>query len=247
MKSYLASSLTHRSATSFVLLLVFWVATVGVLPRLSLIAADGFRPAPSIHEIQTERTAIINAFGKKQYELWEEWEKKHFIPGVNRQPPEIMEGSRIYLSQLRKELGRQSQEQFARINEAFRNRYKARLDLAVLLARFSPAFALNNATVQLAGTGIDRQRRFLVAFEVFNKQYGEWAVAAKNRDALRRVNPAKYGAYKWDLLGMPRFSYQETWPEEEAQVALVDIGVLALWGLAFFAGAYVTMLRYDLR
>jgi hypothetical protein len=46
---------------------------------------------------------------------------------------------------------------------------------------------------------------------------------------------------------MPRFAYQEAWPEEEVQAARVDIGLLALWGAVSFLGAYVAMLRYDLR
>ena len=46
---------------------------------------------------------------------------------------------------------------------------------------------------------------------------------------------------------MPLFRYRETWPEEEVRSALVDVAVLAIWGLVFFAGAYVVVLRYDLR
>jgi hypothetical protein len=59
-------------------------------------------------------------------------------------------------------------ETHARLEEAFHNRYQARLGLAVNFARFSLAFAFHNATVRLAGTGQDRHQRFL---EAFNQYY----------------------------------------------------------------------------
>ena len=36
-------------------------------------------------------------------------------------------------------------------------------------------------------------------------------------------------------------------PAREVQVAMVDMGILAIWGVLFFVGAYVKMLRYDVR
>ncbi len=77
----LASCLTQRTATSFVLLLAFWVVTVGVLPRLSLIVAEGIRPSPSVHEIQTEKLALRQADIKNWRELKDQWRDEHSEPG----------------------------------------------------------------------------------------------------------------------------------------------------------------------
>ncbi len=54
-----ASSVTRRASTSFVVLLAFWVGTVVFLPRLSMILADGIRPAPSVHEYQAEKGRLL--------------------------------------------------------------------------------------------------------------------------------------------------------------------------------------------
>ncbi len=32
---------------------------------------------------------------------------------------------------------------------------------------------------------------------------------------------------------MPRLTYRETWPEAELQEAMIDVALLALWGLRF--------------
>jgi hypothetical protein len=72
-------------------------------------------------------------------------------------------------------------------------------------------------------------------------------VDAVDDSRLRQINPEKYGEDKWNLSNMPRFSYQQAWPELDIQTALVDIISLAFWGMLFFAGACVAMPKYDSR
>ena len=64
---------------------------------------------------------------------------------------------------------------------------------------------------------------------------------------LRQANPAKYGPYKCDVSDLPPFRHVEAGAGEDLRTSLVDVGMLAVWGLVFFAGAYVAMLRYDFR
>lgn len=162
--------------------------------------------------------------------------------------PEGREAFALYFAQTREDGWQRSRPAEDRLGEAFRNRYNARLNLAVALARLSPAFAFRNATVRLSGTGIDPYRRFQEAFEVFRRQsHQRWVADAKNQDWLKRANPEKYGERKWDVSGLPRFEYRETRLGEDIRTAVVDLGILAGWGLVFFAGAYAAMLRYDMR
>jgi hypothetical protein len=245
----LCSCLTHRASTSFVLLVGFWVATVVALPRLSLIFADNLRPAPSVYELQAEKKIIANAAQQKRQGLWARWEQEHLGPGKRwwQAPPEGRAAYWLYFSQTREEARIFIQSQYERLDETFRNRTAARLDLAVALARLSPAFALKNAVIRLAGTGMDRHRRFLAVFERHWEGHQDWYARTKDRDMLSASYPAKYGKYQWDVSDLPRFTYRETWPAEDVQRAFVDIGALAVWGLIFFLGAYVAVLRYDLR
>lgn len=182
----LASCLTHRPATSFVLLLTFWVATVVVVPRLSLIAADHFRPAISNREYQAEKHLLLQHYMVKRRDLREQWQKEHSPPGQEWwRTPEGREAQILSDFQRREELAKHRDQELS---------HKAAL-------------------------------RYL----------------------LRQDVSSKYGEPKWDISDMPRFAYQEAWPEEDVQLAFNDIGVLTLWGIVFFVGAYVAMLRYDLR
>jgi ABC-type transport system involved in multi-copper enzyme maturation permease subunit len=244
-----ASCLTHRSATSFVILLAFWVGAVAVLPRLSLIAADRVRPAPSIHELQAKKEAIRVSILEERNHLQDQWREAYSKRNGRSHwdTPEGREEDYLHYSQKRREFAVRQKSQQERLDETFHNRYNARLDLAVSLARLSPAFALNNAVLRLAGAGLDRHRRFQAALQVYKDQRGAWAVRTKDRDVLRQSNPAKYGKFKWDISDLPRFVYQDTRPDEDVQAALFDVGILALWGLVCFIGACVAMLRYDLR
>ncbi|OGG46113.1 MAG: hypothetical protein A3F84_26850 [Candidatus Handelsmanbacteria bacterium RIFCSPLOWO2_12_FULL_64_10] len=244
-----ASCLTHRSATSFVILLAFWVGAVAVLPRLSLIAADQFRPAPSIHELQAKKEAIRVSILEERNRLQAQW-REDYSQKNRRSPwdtPEGREADYLNYSRSRREFTPRMKSQQERLDETFHNRYNARLDLAVSLARLSPAFALNNAVVRLAGSGLDRHRRFQAALKDYKDQRDAWFVQTKDRDVLRQRNPAKYGDFKWDISDLPGFMYRDTQPDEDVRTALFDVGILALWGLFFFIGAYVAMLRYDLR
>ena len=239
-----ASCLTHRSATSFVLLLSFWVATVVVVPRLSLIAAEALRPMPTLREQLAKRRTLSESmeFVTKPFR---EWEKEN--PDWHKNP-ESREARQIHNMERDREVRGNRKIVMNHFDEWFGVRYNARLNLALALARLSPAFAFHNAVVRLAGTGIDRHRRFETTFKRdYLRVWWDWVYTSEQLDMFRESLPAKYGYPYRDFSDMPRLTYRETWPEAELQEALIDAALLALWGLAFFVGAYVAMLRYDLR
>ena len=241
----LASCLTHRPATSFVLLLAFWVATVVVMPRLSFIAADVLRPAPSLPEHHIQRSVISRKFGKKRNELHQKYIQEH--PELHK-TAESREARQIYYWKISEDARSQTRTAREQLEEEFRNRYSARLDLALNLARISPAFAFKNAVVRLAGTGIDRHNRFETAFtRDYMKLYTDWSITTSHLELFQENHPEKYGYPNRDYSKIPRFSYRETWPIREVQSALMDVGLLALWGIAFFTGGYVSISRYDKR
>ena len=241
----LASCLTHRPATSFVLLLTFWVATVVVMPRVSLIAADVLRPAPSVSEHHAQRAAIEKEMHIKVVALDKQYQREH--PEFHK-TPESREARQIQYWRTAEGLRRQKRTEHDRLDAGFRSRYNTRLRLALMFARISPAFTFKNSIVRLAGTGIDRHNRFETTFtQVYMKLYTSWKNTALHLDLFQENYPEKYGYPNRDYSKIPRFSYREIWPVREVQSAMIDVGLLALWGIAFFAGAYVSISRYDKR
>ncbi len=245
----LGSCLTHRTATSFVILLFFWAGSVAVLPRLSLIAADVFRPTMSTQQLRAQVKALGKPYLQKRFDDQVQWERD-YLAGQGENwwgAPAGREGWTLMRNRLRLETDEKVRSETRRVQEAFQNRYNTRLDLAVFLARLSPAFALNNATVRLARTGMDRHRRFLEAFNTTRDRIIDWYWEERMQAGLSGAYPERYGRYKRDYSTIPRLQYREGWPDADIQTALVDIGILALWGIVFFVGAYAAVLRYDLR
>ena len=240
----LVSSSAHRPATAFALLLTFWVLSMAVAPRLSLIISEGFRPAPSFQEYMAERYRIDGEESDKYREVMKRWDDAH---PASWGTPEGREARSLYVAQAMDRAHDLVLPQMDRLEEAFKNRYQARTALAVALGRFSPAFLLKNAVIRLADTGLDRHQRFEAAYEQHRERDRAWFQKAAVQDFLKRGHPAKYGAHRWDVSDMPRFVYQDASPDEGVRAAMGDVGLLALWGGIAFLGAYVRMLKYDLR
>jgi hypothetical protein len=245
----MASCLVYKSSTSFVILLAFWTATVAVIPRLSLIAADGARPAGSLHELETRKHAVSSGALRERYIQSNKW-TEDYIARMGHHPRSTPEGREAWIlefARTRVEARKKFHPEQDRLDEEFKNRYTSRLDLAVTLARISPAFALSNASTRLAGTGIEPYTRYRDSFARHLRKYALWAGETKNKYQLSGSNPDKYGEQKWDVSSMPRFDFRATLVDEDLHLGLVDMGILAFWCLFFFVIAYVALLRYDLR
>jgi ABC-type transport system involved in multi-copper enzyme maturation permease subunit len=245
----LASALTHRTATSFVLLLTFWVATVVVLPRLSLIVADAARSAPSVAEFEGRKRSAYWEEDRARSARCREWARDY--EESTGQPywasPEGWEAWYSELQETKRHQWKTMVTQRSRLQEAFRNRYDAWLGLAITMARFSPTFSLSNASIRLAGTGMDRHKRFLRFCEEFLDRQHMWTHETFLRGGRQRDHPGKYGSYRWDISDMPRLDYRDTWPREDIKAAAVDIAILVLWGIALLVGGFASMLRFDVR
>ena len=246
----LGSCLTSRSATSFVLLLTFWTGSVVVIPRLAFIIADAARPAPSMQEHQAEQFAFRS-------EHFAEWQRVRasWVKGYEKRKGEVPwatpEGGVTYRKmhiKTREDYHGKVMPQLKQMDAAFRNRYRARVDLAAALGRISPSFTLRHAITALAGTGIAEHQRFEDAFaQTYMDDYQKWVVDLVDTMSFQRADPATYGKSEWDISHMPEFVLQRSGPEPALQQALVDVGWLLVWGLVCFAGAYMRFLRYDVR
>jgi len=121
-------------------------------------------------------------------------------------------------------------ERWDRLEDEHRNRHDIWLSLSSNLARFAPAFAFQETSTRIAGTGIHRHRRFRDAVRIHNSNHFGWIIKGWARDVLRRFYPERFGAYRWDVSDVPRFDYTITWPEEDVAAAAFDLGILLCWG-----------------
>lgn len=245
------SALTRQSATSFVLLLAFWVVGAVVVPRLSLVAADAVHTTPSLSEVETEKRAVnqeLEAGRRENTTAWaEDYEARE-----GRAPWGTPDGMAAFYEHYVAEylaLLDVRKERWAPIEQAHRNRLDAWQGLALRLAMSSPTFSYAQVSTALAGTGLERHRRFVEACLEHLDTYQKWNLEdwAEFRVYSYRGHRYRDGKIQWNSEGVPRFAYQETWPAEDLAAAGIPGATLLVWGVLFFAAAAVAMLRYDLR
>lgn len=246
----LASSLTTRPATSFVVVLASWVGAVVLVPSLSMTVAGDARPAMTYQEYRARLREITKNTNEEQHALMEDWEarmaREHGTEWLNSE-----EGRAAYQQMQFDSWGilrAQKAPITRRLYEDYENRKAARKHLALTLGRASPAFSMRHAAILLAGTGADSHERFHGAVNAYiGMVENDWFLAEKERYSDDSRDPAKQHTRIWDISSMPIFSYRDTLPGDAVSDALVDVGLIAGWGLLCLGLSYVALLRYDCR
>ena len=245
----LASALSSRSSTAFILVLAYWVASVVVIPRLSLILADTIRSSPSRYE-HLSKTKLasrqIYCEGSEEHKAW--WIQQAAIYPEWPAPGEQKAKDMIHFHATNAKSHRKTDIALNRLNEEFRNRHAARLNLATWYAKLSPTFTLRVAALRLAESGIDWHENFKRIYkEAYRRdQYTQWFRRIADRINLQRAWSEKYGEPNWSLDEFPRFQYQKQ-PTGTLVATLYDIGILCLTALFLLSAAIFAVLRYDVR
>lgn len=249
--SVFISTLTQRSSSSFLLLLVVWIFAVLIVPRTSVLLAGRAVKVPSLDEHASQRARLAA-------QLWQEDRSKmaEFKPAtdIKENPQKMMNEFNTFMQKLGEERDQKMQSLAKRLNEERRNREAVRERVAFGLARISPAAAFSLATTNLVGTSLDLKQNYLQAATDYQQTYAKFM---KEKTGMMtggfRVMAFRSGDHaeaKKDPINpheIPPFVYASTPLQDVIGAAILDLGVLALFNLVFFAGAHVAFLKYDVR
>jgi len=131
---------------------------------------------------------------------------------------------------------------------------------AVIGRRFtgiSPAAIYRRSCEAIAGTGIkhfSQLRRQIRSYQAHLKDFVR-DKDAEDPDSLHLIYEEESTARWWktishkpvDFDSVPKFQEKDLALGESLRLAIWDIGLLALFNLVFFAAAFVSFLRYDVR
>ena len=248
--SIFVSARTDRSSHSFLVLLVVWILCVLIVPRASVLLAGRAVDVPSVDEIASEKARF-------QQQQWQEdragW--GNFKPTVGDDPEAAMKELNRFMEEQADIREKKMQEFSSRLNEQRYNKQLEQQRLAFGLARISPAAALSLGVTTLAGTSIDLKGHYNEEAKAYQTEYGKFMkdktgtnpggrmmvfrikVEGEEEKAPEPINPQE----------LPQFKYNAAGLSEAFSSAALDIGVLAFFNLIFFAGAFVSFLRYDVR
>jgi hypothetical protein len=136
------------------------------------------------------------------------------------------------------EMTSKTDEYNAALERDYQTRMRSQERLAIDLSRISPASALTFSTMSLARTGLDEYNQFLESIRAYRIIYSEWM-------RPRMLLSGDQG--KVNIGDMPQYEYKPEALGKSFARTLPDIGLMAFLIIVFFAGAYVSFLKYDVR
>jgi flagellar biosynthesis GTPase FlhF len=264
MLGLLVSALTKRSTVSFLVLLVAWVLFVLILPRAATMAAGQFIEVPSIAEIESQkdrfRTDRWAAYSEERSAEWQE--RMRPVEGMNEEDrAEYMEERREAWMQEDDGNRQVVQEEIAeferKVNEDLRNRKAEQERLAFILSRFSPSSSYQLATMNLAGTNTTLKTRYEESMKAYRTAFSQF-VEAKRIEERRKMMEQQRGQRRVMIFGgagdeavdaseLPRYEAPAHTFAEAFSPSMIDVGLLALFSVICFGGAFAAFLRYDVR
>ncbi len=240
----LVSSLCHRSATSFIVLLMIWVLVVTIIPRLSVTAAERLRPYESYTTLQTRAFREISAQRRELMERFQD--PQEWVRAMN-------EGRlAAYFAEIFSDQASLQQEIMDRYNRQYERQQSAQITLAETLSRsLSPTSAMSFAVQNLAGTGWARQEEYVRQLREFQDEFRDYVLGQVAQTEVRDFSTFQEDMFLNESLDVSMESINFEFREESLATvldrSLWDIAVLVLLTIVFFTAAFVAFLRYDVR
>lgn len=246
--SVFISALTEHSSSSFLMLLVVWIFSVLIVPRVSVLIAGRSVDVPTIDHVDYEKSKYQRQLFSDRMVAFNDWAQSFkrtddhnaFMTGMqdfNSEQDAIMTEKMDLLTE--------------QLNEDRENKSSQRQRLALAIARISPASSFSLAAADLASTSLDLRSAYLNAANAYQTQYAQFM---ESKDAggggftMRfNHNEEEEEPDPIDPAELPVFEYQAPDAASTISEALPDLGLLALFNIMFFMGAFVAFLRYDVR
>ncbi len=236
------SARTSKSSTSFLVLLFIWVVFVTVIPKLSVMTAAQVNPIPSVHEITAKKDAFLQQIQGGGQKKVLEWVKEN-SPKPGEDQKAFQEKFKKWLEDYQQDLTSQIDANNAALERDYQAKKRSQERLAINFSRISPASALMFASMSLARTGLDEHERFLTSIRAYKPIFTKWA----NSRMMQSINFTTGENAKVVLDDMPQHKFEPETLGKSFFRTLPDFGLMIFLIILFFAGAYVSFLKYDVR
>jgi ABC-2 type transport system permease protein len=248
--SVFISALTARSSSSFLALLVIWIACVLIIPRSAVLLAGRAVTVPTVDELMSQEGQLNTQLGTERFDKLASFKA---TPGAPME--EQIQQFSAYMDSLRTDQDLKVQELTSRLEEERYNRQLAQQRLAFGLARLSPASSLSLSLTSLAGTSLSLQSQYLASAREYQQSFARFITEKTGKQPFGGGMMIKIGGPPEDdkekkalnASELPVFDFRRESLDHCLASALPDIGLLILFNLVFFAGAFVAFQRYDLR
>ncbi len=234
------SALTHRRVVAFLGLLVLWTVWLFVVPNLATDAAHRLTPTYSFYDLQKQTIELRWEIRKERQSEIDDYRQHHPVEDRDALPEAQQQEIRDDLYKINSKWDSEYHARLGAVWTERRNQIRNRHRLSLVLSALSPLDAVDVLSMDLARTGSAQQTRMENAFNAYLINLDEF-VQEKRRQTSRRWRDV-------DLTGFTWFEYRDS--EELGECLfrnvfhILNLVLLAVLG---FAGAYVAILRYDVR
>ena len=239
------SALTHRRRVAFLGLLVLWTVWIFVVPALAMEAARRFSPAQGAHDLYRQSSALRWEIVTGQMAETQDYFKRNRVEDWDAlsavEQENVQEVQRNALDRINSKWDAEYHARLGDLRMKRRNEERRQQGLAVALSAFSPLSAVSFASMDLAQTGFVQQERIEDALNAYLIYLSDF-IQEKERTGIRDFYSGT------NLKDITLFAYQN---QESVGACLsrntFHILNLALLAVLGFVGAYVAILRYDVR
>ena len=240
------SARTARSSNCMATLLFVWVVLIIIIPSLGMVISDRFYRSRTPQEFERAKSEAL-----KQVE--DNLASGKYGRNAGRRtsnPEECNPPARArYCNALAHAKNR--------VIEDHHNRMLAQAKAGRAFTCVSPAVIYQRASEAIAGTGINHCVNLYQQIKQYRAHLKEYIRDRDQQypDSLHLLFYSENSTAEWNAISkrpvsfdtVPKFQERGLALGQSLKLAIWDIGLLALFNLVFFAAAFVSFLRYDVR
>ncbi len=246
--SLFVSSATEKSSTSFLVLLVVWIFSVMIIPRTAVLLAGRAVDVPTVDQLVSQKSRYSASLWQEQRKTMADWRAPSDTP-MDKVFPEFEK----FMAGIDAERTEKMNAYGQRLNEERSNAQAVQERFAFGLARVSPSAVFSLLTTSVAATGVHLKDEYKLQALQYQKQYAEFFKGKTGRNPSgsfmfrMTTDDDQKEKKKINTAEMPAFAFVQPPIAAALGPVIMDFGILALFNIVFFAGAFVAFLRFDAR
>ncbi len=264
--SLMISTMTKKSASSFIVLLVLWITIVLVIPRGGTMMSGQIIHVPGTAMIESQKEGYAKGiWDKHDNELGERWRSRNNeMAGMSAAERENYRDGNMWAwmeedEKLRSLVQQEILEHEQKIDQELRNKKLQQEKLGLMLARISPASSYQLAAMNLAEMDIDLKNRYEKQLNDYRQQFTDFIKKKQAEDngssGIRITIDSDRGlnvstpdlSNTIDVSSMPRFSAADLSFSSLFNKVIPDFGLLIIYSLLAFFFSVLFFLKYDVR
>jgi hypothetical protein len=234
-------------------LLLVWVVFILAAPNMAPYVTSQLLPVPSRESVDREKMALQRERQREFEQLVEEWKDEKGLAD------DVQWWSDDDLQARAREHWEGIQEEMQKVEDSYLARIQAQTRWSGIIARVSPLTSFNLAAFDLAAAGMEQETSLVEALKTYSQSWEEYSNEKQKawREFMEEQRRSG-GGFSFssedmarfrlvDLSDYPRFDFEYMPFSQRLGLVYGDLGLLAVWNVLFFMGAYLSFLRYDVQ